>query len=233
VSSARVMALLRHDARLQLRNGIYGAYAFVVALYAALLAWAGAALPAWVPAVLIFTDPAALGFFFLGALMMLERSERVRLALAVTPLSAGEYLLGKVLTLTLVALAACGILIMVTPARDDPVLLLSTVMLTSVQYVGIGVPIAIRFRTVNAYLVGSAGFLTPIVAPAFLALLDPFPGWTMVIPAVSQLRLMLVATGARPGGAAEVAVMLLVSAVAAAGGVWLGLRALGRELGRR
>lgn len=227
------MVLVRHDARLQLRNGIYGAYAFVVALYAALLVWAGAALPTWVPAVLIFTDPAALGFFFLGALMMLERSERVRIALAVSPLSAGEYLLGKVLTLTLVALAACAILIVVTPGRDDPALLLSAVSLTSVQYVGIGVPIAVRFRTVNAYLIGSAGFLTPIVAPAFLALLDPFPTWMVFIPAVSQLRLMLVATGARPGGAAEVAAMLLVSAVAAAAATRLGMRSLEREFGRR
>jgi fluoroquinolone transport system permease protein len=227
------MALLRHDARLQLRNGIYGAYAFVVALYAALLVWAGVALPTWVPAVLIFTDPAALGFFFLGALMMLERSERVRIALAVSPLSAGEYLLAKVLTLTLVALAACAILIAVTPARDDPSLLLLAVALTSVQYVGIGVPIAVRFRTVNAYLIGSAGFLTPIVAPAFLALLDPFPTWTVLIPAVSQLRLMLVATGARAAGAAEVSAMLLVSTVAAAAAVRLGLRSLEREFGRR
>ena len=227
------MALLRHDARLQLRNGIYGAYAFVVALYAALLVWAGVALPTWVPAVLIFTDPAALGFFFLGALMMLERSERVRIALAVSPLSAGEYLLAKVLTLTLVALAACAILIAVTPARDDPSLLLLAVALTSVQYVGIGVPIAVRFRTVNAYLIGSAGFLTPIVAPAFLSLLDPFPTWTVLIPAVSQLRLMLVATGARAAGAAEVSAMLLVSTVAAAAAVRLGLRSLEREFGRR
>lgn len=233
MTASRVMALLRHDARLQLRNGIYGAYAFVVALYAALLVWAGVALPTWVPAVLIFTDPAALGFFFLGALMMLERSERVRIALAVSPLSAGEYLLAKVLTLTLVALAACAILIAVTPARDDPSLLLLAVALTSVQYVGIGVPIAVRFRTVNAYLIGSAGFLTPIVAPAFLALLDPFPTWTVLIPAVSQLRLMLVATGARAAGAAEVSAMLLVSTVAAAAAVRLGLRSLEREFGRR
>jgi fluoroquinolone transport system permease protein len=227
------VALLHHDARLQLRNGIYGAYAFVVTLYAALLALAGVALPSWVPAVLIFTDPAALGFFFLGALMMLERSERVRIALAVAPLSAGEYLLAKVVTLTLVALAAGAILIAVTPGRDDPVLLLSVVMLTSVQYVGIGVPIAVRFRTVNAYLVGSAAFLTPIVAPAFLALLDPFPRWTVAIPAVSQLRLMLVATGARDGSVVEVSVMLLVSAVAAAAAIWLALRSLAREFGRR
>ena len=55
----------------------------------------GPHLPAWAPAFIIFTDPAALGFFFLGALMMLERSEGVRTALAVTPLSAADYLTAK------------------------------------------------------------------------------------------------------------------------------------------
>ena len=49
-------------------------------------------LPDWAAAFIIFTDPAALGFFFLGALMMLERSEGVRTALATTPLSLLDYL---------------------------------------------------------------------------------------------------------------------------------------------
>lgn len=230
--SSRLATLIVHDMRLQYRYGIYLAYAFVIALYVGILVSVGPWLPAWGPALIIFTDPAALGFFFLGALMMLEKSERVRTALAVAPLSAADYYLAKLVTLTGLALVSCAILMLFLHQSADPALLLLTVALTSIQYVGIGVPIALTFRTVNGYLIGSAGFLTPVIAPGFLALLDPMPIWLALIPAVSQFRLILVATGAAGAGLAELIVMLTVCAVAASGASWLALRALRRELGR-
>ena len=74
--------------------------------YVAVLIALGPRLPSAAVAFIIFSDPAALGFFFLGGLMMLERSEGVRPALAVTPLRIADYLGAKALTLTLVALCA-------------------------------------------------------------------------------------------------------------------------------
>jgi hypothetical protein len=136
------------------------------------------------------------------------------------------------ITLTSVALIACGVLSLVGGAHGRHGLLLAAVALTSVQYVGIGVPIALRFRTVSAYLVGSAGFLTPVVAPGFLALLDPMPAWMLVIPAVAQLRLFLVATGAATASAPAIAAMLAVAAIAAVGATLLALHALEEEFGR-
>jgi fluoroquinolone transport system permease protein len=230
--STRLATLILHDARLQYRYGIYIAYAFVIAFYAAIFVWAGPWLPAWAPAFIIFTDPAVLGFFFLGALMMLEKSERVRTALAVAPLSAGDYYVAKLVTLTAVALVACMILIFFLHRPADPALLLVAVALTSIQYIGIGVPIALRFRTVNAYLIGSAGFLTPVIAPGFLALLDPMPIWLALLPAVSQFRLILVATRAATASLPEIGFMLAICAAAAAGASWLALHFLRQEMGR-
>ena len=230
--STLLSTVVRHDVRLQYRYGIYAAYGFVVAIYITILTLAGPYLPHWVPAALIFTDPAALGFFFLGALMMLEKAEGVRLALAVTPVTAAAYLAGKTITLTGMALLACAALMPVMGHVTDPALLLAAVALTSIQYVGIGVPIALRFRTVNGYLIGSAGFLTPLIAPGFLALLDPMPIWLAVLPAISQFRLFLVATGAATAEPAEIAFMLAICAAAAGGGLWLALRFLKPEIGK-
>ena len=230
--AARAWTLAVHDVRLQWRYGIYLAYGFVVALYAGVLAWAGPHLPSWVPAIIIFTDPAALGFFFLGALMMLERAERVTGALAVAPVSAADYFIAKCATLTGVALIACAILLPFIHRPANPALLLFTVALTSVQYLGIGVPIALRFNTVSAYLIGSAGFLTPVIAPAALALADTLPLPLLLIPAAAQLRLMLVATGAAPADGGEIAFCLLVCIAAVAGAVWFALQTLRQEFGR-
>lgn len=232
MNAAGYASLLRHDVRLQWRYGIYAAYGVVLAMYVALLAWGGERLPAWMAGVLIFTDPAALGFFFLGALMMLERSEDVRTALAVSPLRPGEYLASKMVTLTIMVLIACGVLSVAAKSDGRHGLLLFSIALTSIQYIGIGVPIALRFKTVSAYLVGSASFLTPLIAPGFLALLDPLPAWMQAIPAVAQLKLILVATGAATASPTAIATMLLVSAGAAAGATFIALRALREEFGR-
>jgi fluoroquinolone transport system permease protein len=228
---SNLATLVIHDARLQLRYGIFAAYAVVVAIYVGVLLSAGPRLPQWAPAFIIFTDPAALGFFFLGGLMMLERSEGVRTALATTPLSLRDYLASKALTLTALALLAC-IALYLAHGTGNAALLLSTVALTSFQYIGIGVPIALRFKTVSGYLMGSTGFLTPVIAPAFLALLDPFPFWLVLIPSVSQFRLMLVATGAAASPSDQIAIMLAICVVTAIGALWIARSALAREFGR-
>jgi len=204
----------------------------VVGFYLAQLFFLSHVLPKWVPALIIFTDPAAVAFFFLGALMMLEKSEGVRAALAVTPMTAADYLAGKAITLVGLSVLACALLIPLMDGVTSPWLLVLTVLLTAIQYLGIGVPIALRFRTVSGYLLGSAALLTPVIGPGMLALLEPFPAWLSVLPAASQFRLMLVATGAATATPVEMVVMLLVSAGAAAGAIWLALRALRREFGQ-
>jgi fluoroquinolone transport system permease protein len=230
-SPTRLAVLSRHDVRLQWRYGILLAYVVVTAFYAALLGWGLPHLPSWTLALIVFTDPAAISFFFLGALMMLERAEGVRNALSTTPLLPGEYLFAKGTTLTALAVAACGILSLFASPGGNLPLLLITVALTSVQYLGIGVPIALRFRTVSGYLVGSTAFLIPLIAPGLLALLDPTPVWLLLLPAAAQFKLMLVSTGAANAGAPELLLMLGVSTLAAVGAVWIALRSLRREFG--
>lgn len=226
-----LLVLVGNDARLQYRYGIYAAYAFVVGFYVLALLLGRDVLPAWGVALIVYTDPAAVGFFFLGALLMLEKAEGVRVALAVTPATAGQYLAGKVVTLTGVALIACSVLLLVHPAASAPLLLLA-VALSSVAFLGIGVPIALRFRTVNGYLVGSSGFLIPLIGPAFLALLEPMPAWLGLWPPVAQFRLVLLALGYGRASPLELGLFLLVAVAAAIAAILYAHRQLRRELGK-
>lgn len=224
-------ALVRHDMRLKWRYGIHIAYAFVIGFYGFGLAQIGGFLPGWLVAVVIYTDPAVVGFFFLGALMMLEKGETVRMALAVTPLRAGTYLAAKVLTLTFLALIAVSALIPVVPGPVDPLLLWGATGLTSLAFLGLGVPAALYFRTVTSYLIGAAGFMLPLVGPAFFALLDPMPAWAVLFPTASQLKLILVALHAGTASPLEMAAMLVVSALTALGALYWAWRRLQSELG--
>ncbi|MBO6717985.1 MAG: hypothetical protein JJ913_08525 [Rhizobiaceae bacterium] len=229
--SARFTTLLGLDARLQHRYGIYYAYAFVVAFYAVLLTMLGEWLPAWAVGIVVYSDPAVLGFFFLGALMMLEKAEGARAALAITPVSPADYFWSKALTLTLVAIVAVTVIGATVHAEVNWALLLAATVLTSIQFIGIGVPVARLFKTVSSYLIGSTGLLVPVVLPCLLALYDPMPGWAVAIPAASQLKLILVSFGAGSAGTVQISMMLGVSAVAAAAGAWWGIRSLEGELG--
>ena len=108
--SRRLFNLLFWDMRFQLRYGFYLLYTFLTLFYVIVLA----ALPdSWrriTAAVLIFSDPAAMGLFFMGAIVLLEKSQRVTSFLAVSPLKVFEYVTSKVLTLSFIAIIVAGIL---------------------------------------------------------------------------------------------------------------------------
>lgn len=231
MNTTRFSTLLLHDTRLQFRNGIYYAYAVVVAMYVGILVWLGQYLPDWMPPLLIMTDPAVLGFFFLGALMMLEKAEGVRTGLAVTPVSAAEYFWAKAIPLTVLAMAAVAIFGALVHTEANHVMLAASVALISICFLGIGVPTALYFRTVTSYLVGSAAFMVPIMLPILLAFGERMAAWAIILPTASQMRLVLVATGARDADAMEVIAMFAVASAAAVLACWFGIKQLQRELG--
>lgn len=223
--------LLRHDLRLLRRYGIIPAYGVVVALYAAGLYLAADILPDWAIGLLIYSDPAVLGFFFLGAMMMLERAEGPRQALAITPISGRDYVLAKVLALSALALGAVLVLGLLAPhARLG--LLLGSVALISLCYCALGVLAGLRFKTVGGYLMGSAAILTPVILPGLLAFLNPMPGWAILLPPAAQLRLVLVAVGGAEAGTGAIAAMFAVLAVSAALALWVAIGAMSARMGR-
>ncbi len=219
------------DMRLQLRNGIYYAYAFVLAFYISVLVFAAEYIPSWALALFIYTDPSVLGFFFLGALMLLEKAEGSRTALAITPLSVHIYFWSKTITLTGVALVAAIILALVAKANVNWPLYVSAIVLTSVSFIGIGFPIALKFKTVTGYLLGAAGILTPLTLPIFFALFDPMGYWAMLIPTAAQFRLFLVSLGTFQASGLELFIMLLVSALSAVALVIFATETLKKEFG--
>lgn len=230
----RLLTLLRHDARLQHRYGIWYAYAFVIAFYVIVLRLAGDVLPPWLKVLVLYTDPSVFGFFFLGALLLLEKSENSRIALTMTPVSAAEYFWSKAITLTVVALIAVLVLLPflgTPPSVTHAALLLTTVILTSLHYVGLGVPAARHFKTVTSYLMGATGWLLPLMGPGAVGFLPQVPLLTLFIPAVSQVVLLRVALGAYHAPMTQLVLMLLVCVVAAWGGVRLGVRSLEQEFG--
>ena len=202
--------LVQTDLRLQLRNGIYAAYAFVLTSYVLALIYLGTYLPDWAAAMIIYTDPVVVGFFFLGALLMLEKSEGTRTALAITPMGAAHYFWSKTISLTALSLFAIIILGLFLHTNVHwPLYLVSTTMI-SLTLTAISFPIALHFRTASSYLMGAAAILMPLMLPMLIALKDPISPWALIFPTTAQFRLVLVSLGTFPPDQTEISILLTI-----------------------
>jgi len=231
--ASRLLPLLKNDITLLIRYGIIAVYAFVVAFYAGVIIYMGELMPAWLIALIVITEPTAFGFFFLGGLMQLEKSEDVRSALGVTPISALDYFFSKAISMTAIALIAVSVLVIATTNDINWVMLIAIVTLTSVQFLAIGVPAALYFKTLSGYLIGSITYVMPILLLGIFAFIDPMPVWAIIFPTASEFKLILVATGSGSAETWEIAAMFIVVIITFLASIWLAKKSLEKELGSK
>ncbi|WP_242832018.1 ABC transporter permease [Butyrivibrio sp. VCD2006] len=185
----RFMKLLIWDMRFQMRYGFYLLYTFLTIFYVLVLT----ALPeAWkgkTAAILIFSDPAAMGLFFMGAIVLLEKSQRVTSYFAVSPVKAFEYVCSKVLSLSAIALIVAGIL---SKASGCGLLVpaLSGTLLASVMFTLFGVIVATKIISLNQFIL----FTVPVemfgFIPAIMHLLGVTPSIFRIYPANACMELI-------------------------------------------
>jgi len=119
--------------------------------------------------MLLFFDPAIIGIMFIGALVLFEKSENVLQALVVTPMKVDDYLLSKILSLTILSIISAAIFVILLNIFSgidfNITYLIISIILTSVMLILLGFILVSRVNSINEYL------LAMIVA--FLGLLFP------------------------------------------------------------
>ena len=178
----RFRHLLVWDMRFQARYGFYLLYGFLTVLYAAVLV----SLPqSWrenAAAILIFSDPAAMGLFFMGAIILLEKSQRVTAFFAVSPLKAWEYVSAKVLSLSMIGLLVAAVLGATANCVRLPMMLLGTA-LSSVLFTLLGLIIAAKITSLNQFLLATVPVEILAFLPAALHLFGVTPVFLRFYPA--------------------------------------------------
>jgi fluoroquinolone transport system permease protein len=171
----RLLATLRTDVRLQLRNGFYYAVAFVLLVWAIVVG----RLPEldWAPwlAPLVLGNLLTAAFYFVGGLVLLEKREGTLEAQVVTPLRVSEYLGSKVITLS--ALSVIENLAMVSLAIGFHYRFLHLSLgigCAAVIYVLLGFVAVARHDSINEYIMPSMLYVTFLCLP----LVDYFELWT-------------------------------------------------------
>lgn len=159
--------------RFQFRHGFYYVYAILSVIYilALRLLPDGFRYPALT--YILFTDVCALGFTFIGALVILEKGQNITESLFVTPIRLSEYLLAKqisFLSLTIISTVVIMLGAGIWGKRIGWFFL--GVLLSAPIYTFFGLMVAAKARHVNDYFAKALGigiFISlPILAYAQL-----------------------------------------------------------------
>lgn len=165
----RVFSAIIQDIRFQFRHGFYYAYLIICTFYVLLLQVIPLEARKTLVIILIFTDPAILGFFFIGGIVLLEKGQRILENLFVTPLKIREYFMAKITSLTFLASLVSLVIVIFSFGLSFSLLpLLLGVILGSIFFVLMGFALAARAKSINGFLLS-----TPLISIwAFLPFLS-------------------------------------------------------------
>jgi fluoroquinolone transport system permease protein len=176
--SKRILSVLRWDMSLQYRYGFYYVSLFVIVLMVLLLSQIPVQNLAFLLPVFVLSAMMVTTFYFMGALVLLEKGENALYGLVVTPLRAGEFLLARVTSLT--GLAVVETLLIVVPVYGilygyrtgfgaglhfNPLWLLAGMVLLGALYSLLGFVAIAPYDAVNEYLLPSVGYLMLLMLP--------------------------------------------------------------------
>ncbi|KRQ87842.1 Fluoroquinolones export permease protein [Caloramator mitchellensis] len=99
----RIINAIKNDIKFQFKYGFYYLYSLLSLLYILLIYFVPNDYKNIIAVVVLFSDPVALGMIFMGAIILFEKSENVLQALLITPLRAEEYIIAKVISISIIS----------------------------------------------------------------------------------------------------------------------------------
>ena len=224
---SRFRALLRWDVTVQWRQGLYFAAAFVVAIWAVLLPQLPPAAREEILPYALFMDISVIGFYFMAGVLFLEKNDGVLAALVVTPLRRGEYLLSKVVSMTLLALvASSAVVLLVHGWRLNWGLLLLGVAINAWVMILLGFWLASRYAGISDFLVPSLVYMAPSQLPALVYFGVSHAWFLYLIP--TQPAMVLLEAAFRPVPAWQLLYAVSYGLLACAVVAWLAVSAYER-----
>jgi len=92
--------------------------------------------------LLLFFDPAIIGIVFVGALVLFEKSENILQALVLTPMKTDDYLLSKIISLTILSIISAtvfiSLMVIFNETEFNIFYLITGIILTSVMLILLG-----------------------------------------------------------------------------------------------
>ncbi len=177
----RLKSLFLLDMRFQAKYGFYFLYAILTVVYTIILF----ALPEnWrekAAALLIFSDPASMGLFFMGAIVLLEKSQHTPCAFAVSPIRPMEYVIAKISSLSAISLVVSAILALAASVNRLHIVLFGTII-SSVIFTLLAIIVATKIISLNQFILWTVPIEIICFVPAILHLFKITPAWLGYYP---------------------------------------------------
>lgn len=166
----RLINLIYGDIKFQFKYGFYFIYAIFTIMYVSVMLFLPLEWREKAAAVLIFSDPSAMGLFFMGAIVLLEKSERVLSTIAVSPVGADEYIVSKVVSLGIIS-AISGASIALSADTGNILIVIFGVLIGSALFTLIGLIVAVNINSLNQFVTAAVPVEIIIFTPPILYLL--------------------------------------------------------------
>lgn len=203
----RLGSLLLWDMRFQKKYGFYFLYAVLTVIYTVALFAVPESWKENTAAILIFSDPGAMGLFFMGAIVLLEKSQHTPCAFAVSPVRPTEYIIAKISSLSAISLVVAAILALVAGASNLHIVLLGTVIASAI-FTLFGIIIATKIISLNQFILWTVPIEIVCFVPAILHLFKITPAWLRYYPTNVCMEMI---SGSAPSAIGIFSVMALTS----------------------
>jgi fluoroquinolone transport system permease protein len=183
--------LIKQDVRFQARHGFYIVYVFVSMFYILILRWMPLDVRKDAAPVIVLMDPATVGFFIVGAGVLLERSQGVLDPLFVTPIRLRHYIWSKALTLAFLGFVS-GEAVMAGCFGISGMTWLGSVGLYAIAVIMslFGLALAVRARTVNIFFIQASFIMIVLLLPLLTYFHLVSSSFVSVLPTAAALCLL-------------------------------------------
>lgn len=214
----RLFSAFANDVRYQVKYGFYFIYALITALYIVILFIIPVEYKKTVASVIILTDPAMLGTFFIGGIWLLEKGEGLHNYWGISPLRPVEYILSKAVSLSVISTLAAGLIVFIGLKKQaDYLILCISVFIGSMVFTSFGLWIASYARSVNHYMIIVTPLEIFISLPPILEAFGLSLPFFDVLPGVALWRMIGHSIGINSGETIWLYIILIL---------WLGIALL-------
>lgn len=191
----RLWPTVQLDVLLQARSGLYliGVCMAIVLGLALRFLFTPSQLPTAMTAFFVLAVGGTT-MMFGASMLLLEKSQGTLSALRVTPIKSKDYIMSKLITLTLFASMESAIALVISGARapQEPLLLVLGIFGLGSIYALVGLILAVPHQSVTQFLFPGAAFGSVLLQLPVLALWKIGPTWLWwLIPTTAPMQLIL------------------------------------------
>ncbi|MBQ5675390.1 MAG: ABC transporter permease [Lachnospiraceae bacterium] len=153
----RKINVIKGDMIFQWKYGFYLLYFLMIIIYMMLFSFFEGNTKNVIVDICVYSDPAAMGMFFMGALILLEKSQRVTNSIAISPVSTKEYILAKVISIGIIS-EVVGVILISQGKTDNWFLTAAGIFAGSALFSLCGIIVGAKIESLNQYIVWTIPF---------------------------------------------------------------------------